>query len=76
MRIGSRWLAALAAAETPQRRARFICFYGHADNIVFPATTGTLADADNRHLPAVAHVAMVQHPAVWRMVTALLDHAA
>ena len=24
-----------------------------------------LAGADNHHLPAVAHVAMVQHPAVW-----------
>lgn len=65
MRPGHRWLAALAGGESPARRARFTCFYGHADNIVFPATTATLAGADNRHLPAVAHVAMVQHPAVW-----------
>jgi triacylglycerol lipase len=68
MRIGGRWLAALAATEAPARAARFTCFFGHADNIVFPATTATLPGADNRHLPAVAHVAMVQHPAVWAEV--------
>ena len=59
MRIGSPWLMALAAAETPARRARFTCFYGHADNIVFPASTATLDGADNRHLPGTAHVQMV-----------------
>lgn len=75
MRIGGRWLSALAAAETPARRARFISFYGHADNIVFPASTATLADADNRHLPAVAHVAMVQHPAVWVEVQLQLNRS-
>jgi triacylglycerol lipase len=75
MRIGGRWLAALAAAEPAQRRARFTCFYGHADNIVFPATTATLEGADNRHLPAVAHVAMVQHPAVWQAVLGHLQRA-
>jgi triacylglycerol lipase len=68
MRIGGRWLASLAATEAPARAARFTCFFGHADNIVFPATTATLPGADNRHLPAVAHVAMVQHPAVWAEV--------
>lgn len=75
MRIGGRWLAALAAAETPQRRARFTCFYGHADNIVFPATTATLHGAENLHLHAVAHVAMVQHPAVWEAVQRRLADA-
>jgi hypothetical protein len=75
MRIGGRWLAALAAAEPPQRRGLFTCFYGHADNIVFPATTATLAGADNHHLPAVAHVAMVQHPAVWQAVLGRLQQA-
>ena len=64
MRRGSAWLAALAAAESPARRALFTCFYGHADNIVFPATTATLAGADNRHLPGVAHLQMAFAPAV------------
>ena len=65
MRLGHAWLTALAALESPARRALFICFYGHADNIVFPASTAALAGAQNLHLPAVAHVDMVMHPAVW-----------
>jgi hypothetical protein len=73
MRIGGRWLLALAGREAPARHGRFTCFYGHADNIVFPATTATLAGADNRHLSATAHVAMVQHPAVWAAVLAHLN---
>ena len=64
MRVGSRWLVALAARETAARRARFTCFFGHADNLVFPASQGTLPGADNRHLAGVAHVAMVFAPAV------------
>ncbi len=64
MRVGGPWLAALVAARQPPH-AQFTCFFGHADNIVFPASTATLPGADNRHLCAVAHVAMVQHPAVW-----------
>lgn len=59
MRLGSAWLLALAAAESAARRARFTCYFGHADNIVFPASTATLAGADNRHIPAAAHVHML-----------------
>ena len=73
MRIGQPWLAALAAGGGPQRHARFTCFYGHADNIVFPASTATLPGANNQHLAAVAHVAMVQHPAVWAEVLRRLE---
>ena len=65
MRRGSAWLVALAAREPASRHARFTCFYGHADNIVFPASTATLAGADNRHLPGVAHVQMLYEPAVF-----------
>ncbi len=88
MRSGQAWLSGLGAAElaaglaTPPaaaaagQRAGFTCFYSHADNIVFPAATATLAGADNRHLPAVAHVAMVQHPAVWAELQRWLDEPA
>jgi pimeloyl-ACP methyl ester carboxylesterase len=62
MRLGSRWLQQVQAAETAARAARFTCFFGHCDNIVFPATHATLAGADNRHLSAVAHVHMAEHP--------------
>lgn len=68
MRVGGPWLAALAAAATAAPGTLFTCFYGHADNIVFPARTATLPSADNRHLPAVAHVAMLEHPDVWAEV--------
>jgi triacylglycerol lipase len=65
MRQGDAWQKALAAAEPPERLARFTCFYGHADNIVFPASTGTLPGADNRHIAACAHVHMTYQPQVW-----------
>ncbi len=68
MRLGSAWLAALAVAESPARRARFTCFYGHADNIVFPASTATLAGADNRHVAGAAHVQMLFEPVVINQV--------
>lgn len=76
MRRGHPWLATLAAAESAARRARFTCFYGHADNVVFPASTATLAGADNRHLAGVAHVAMAFRPEVFDEVLRLLAQAA
>lgn len=81
MRMGSRWLSELAARETLQDRhrrtsglsaPRFICYYGHADNIVFPANQACLAGAESRHLHAVAHVQMLFQPEVWHTVNALL----
>jgi hypothetical protein len=59
------WLAQLAAREPATRYARFTCFYGHCDNIVFPPSTATLPGADNRHLEAVAHVHMTFQPSVF-----------
>ena len=76
MRRGHPWLATLACAESAARRARFTCFYGHADNVVFPASTATLAGADNRHLAGVAHVAMAFRPEVFDEVLRLLAQAA
>ena len=58
----SRWLLTLAAREPASRASHFTCFYGHCDNIVFPAATATLPGADNRHLPGVAHVHMADCP--------------
>jgi pimeloyl-ACP methyl ester carboxylesterase len=64
MRWQSPWLLQLAAAEPAARYRRFTCFWGHCDNIVFPASTATLPGADNRHLRGHAHVHLLQHPAV------------
>lgn len=68
MRIDSPWQRLLGTREPATRPARFTCFYSHCDNIVFPPATATLPGADNRHLPGVAHVAMVDHPAPWNEV--------
>ncbi len=65
MQQGSAWLAALAAREAAGAYANTTCFYSHCDNIVFPPATATLPGADNQHLPAVAHVQMVDCPEPW-----------
>ncbi len=65
MQRHSAWLATLAGREDASRQARFTCFYGHCDNIVFPPSTAALPGADNRHLEGVAHVHMADHPAPW-----------
>ena len=72
MRRHSPWLQALAAREPAGRAARFTCFYSHCDNIVFPPATATLAGADNRHLPGVAHVHMAERPEPWQELQARL----
>jgi pimeloyl-ACP methyl ester carboxylesterase len=61
MREGNPWLRALQASETRARRQLFTCYFGHCDNIVFPACNGMLADATNRHVPGVAHVHLAFH---------------
>lgn len=68
MRWHSPWLRALAAAEPARRYRRFTCFWGHCDNIVFPASTATLPGAENRHLRGHAHVHLLRHPAVLQTV--------
>jgi triacylglycerol lipase len=72
MRLDNPWLAALALSEVGEgtsasapNHARFTCFYGHCDNIVFPAATATLAGAHNVHLAGTPHVHMAYHPAVF-----------
>jgi triacylglycerol lipase len=62
MQLHSEWRLPLEQRETPVRAQRVTCFYGHCDNVVFPASTATLPGADNRHLAAVAHVHMVDRP--------------
>ena len=58
MRQRSPWLAELASREPAERYAKFSCYFGHCDNIVFPASAGILPGAENVHLPGTAHVHM------------------
>ena len=76
MRLKSPLVVRLAEAGTAKRHALFTCFYGNCDNIVFPASTGTLAGADNRHLPGIAHVHMAFHATVFGEVWRLLKGSA
>jgi triacylglycerol lipase len=69
MRLGSDWLARLAADEPLSRRQAFVCYFGHCDNIVFPASTACLPGAQARHVTATAHVDLVHSAGV--MVAAL-----
>lgn len=68
MRVGSRWLKELAAAEPPSRYRMFTCVYGHCDNLVFPMHAGTLPGADNRHVDSAAHIQMVHREEVFQEV--------
>jgi triacylglycerol lipase len=65
MRRLSHWLQTLAAHEPEGHGQRFTCFYSHCDNIVFPPATATLPGADNRHVPAHAHVHLAAHEGWW-----------
>jgi len=75
MRQACAWLSGLAEREPPRRARRFTCFYGHADNIVFPPGAAVLPGSTPRHLPGTAHVAMAFHPEVYREVFHWADAA-
>lgn len=64
------WLQQLAQEEPAERQRLFTCYYSNCDNIVFPATTATLPEADNRFLPGISHVALGLHPRVMQEVLA------
>lgn len=71
MRRGSRWLGVLN--DSPLHSGDptgvpFDCYYGHCDNIVFPAATATLPGARNVHVPAAAHIHMLGSPQLFNDV--------
>jgi triacylglycerol esterase/lipase EstA (alpha/beta hydrolase family) len=64
MSLAGDWVQGLLRAEPQGRAQRFSCWYSNCDNIVFPASTATLAGADNRFVHGLAHVQMALHPEV------------
>ena len=58
MNLSNEWLSHLQADEPPERYKLFTCYYSNCDNIVIPASTATLAGADNRLITGTAHVAL------------------
>jgi pimeloyl-ACP methyl ester carboxylesterase len=73
MRLRSDWLQRMRADESDARCGLFVCWYSNCDNIVFPASTATLAGADNRLVPGVAHVQLAFADEVMRRSLAFDD---
>jgi len=69
------WLRTLEGSENPALHTRFTCWYSNCDNIVFPASTATLAGADNRLVRGVAHVQLAFRPEVMSASFDLIDSA-
>ncbi len=59
MRQSSEWLANNTLHLPRNFSLHCTCFFSHCDNIVFPANTATLPNADNRHIAGHAHVQLV-----------------
>ncbi len=73
MALDSDWVGQLHSAEPAGRAAAlFTCWYSNCDNIVFPTSTATLPEADNRLIAGVAHVEMARRPEVLAQCLALL----
>lgn len=73
MRLLSDWRTRLDHGMPADRHALFTCWYSNCDNIVFPASSATLAGADNRLMAGVAHVQMAFSPRVIQETLASLD---
>lgn len=76
MQLQSGWLQQLSAHEGRQALPPMTCWYSNCDNVVFPPSTATLPDADNRFVPGRAHVALAFDESVMRGTLALLASAA
>ncbi len=64
MQLSSPWHSELDLDMPPHRHTLFTCWYSNCDNIVFPCSSATLPDADNRFLRGLAHVQMAFVPKV------------
>ncbi|GAB2877252.1 hypothetical protein GCM10027277_53160 [Pseudoduganella ginsengisoli] len=73
MRLGSPWLAALAASETPETRALFVSLWSHHDNIIAPQDSSFLPGARNIAFGGIGHVAL---GADKRVLSAVLNEIA
>jgi triacylglycerol esterase/lipase EstA (alpha/beta hydrolase family) len=75
MRLRSRWITALAGEESATTQERFVCYYSNCDNIVFPVSTATLPNADNRLEPGYGHVELAFSKRIQSEVWTLLEES-
>jgi hypothetical protein len=73
MHLRSDWLAQLASDEQRRPLPPTTCWYSDCDNIVFPVTTATLPNADNRFLPGQPHVSLAFRPEVLAATLDLIE---
>lgn len=73
MQLSGQWHQALDLGMPSHRHALFTCWYSNCDNIVFPSSTATLPDADNRLVRGAAHVQLAFLPKVMDEVLAMTD---
>ncbi len=74
MQLSSPWQQQLDVDMPSHRHTLFTCWYSNCDNIVFPTSTATLPDADNRFLSGFAHVHMAFTPEVMDATLGMLRH--
>ncbi|MCG3189111.1 MAG: hypothetical protein LKCHEGNO_01364 [Burkholderiaceae bacterium] len=65
MREGNVWLRELHRGETASTHSLFTCYFGHCDNIVFPAGNAVLGGATNLHVPGIAHLQLAYHEPIF-----------
>lgn len=74
---GNPWLRQLqteeARAGSAASQIRWHCALSEVDNIVFPGTTALLPGATPLWLHGMAHVQMLQAPALWALVRQLVE---
>lgn len=76
MRPGNAWLQQLQTDEarpgSVAQRVRWHCALSDTDNLVFPSSTCVLPGAQVLWLRGMAHVQMLQAPALWNVVKRLV----
>lgn len=56
MRLGSDWIASLAARERPEDARRFLCWRSLTDHVVFPPAVAALPGGTDRVVRSAGHV--------------------
>jgi pimeloyl-ACP methyl ester carboxylesterase len=73
MRIDGDWLRQMEIERGSTGRPPFTCWYSNCDNVVFPTSTATLSDADNRLAAGRGHVELAFVPSLRQQTLALLE---
>ena len=73
MRIDGEWMRQMESECGSTRQVPFTCWYSNCDNIVFPTSTATLPNADNRLVPGRGHVELAFVPGLREQTLALLE---